>query len=133
MGLKKERLSIIDKNLDVKGTLQFTGKIVVAGTLHGNVYGEHALTLQGSHVHADVKIDEMTIGGSFEGDIIAYKRLKILHTGNVTGNLFCNTLIIEPGGILNGRVERLAPKGVVTPLETKKQTDPASHLAHNNS
>ena len=132
MALKKERLSIIDKDLNIEGTLQFKGKIIVAGTLHGNVYGEHVLTLQGSHVHADVKIDEMTIGGSFEGNIIAYNRLKILHTGNVTGNLFCNTLIIEAGGILNGRVERLTPKGVVTPLETKKGTSAPSHLACNN-
>ena len=132
MALKKERLSIIDKNLTIEGTLQFKGKIIVAGTLHGNMHGEHALTTKGSDIHADVKIDEMTIGGSFQGNIIAYKWLRISPTGNVTGNLFCNTLIIEPGGILNGKVERLAPKGVVTPLETKKGTSAPSHLACNN-
>jgi cytoskeletal protein CcmA (bactofilin family) len=125
---KKEQLSIIDKNLNIEGTLQFKGKIIVAGTLHGNIRGEHALTVQGSDVHADVRIDEITIGGSFEGNIIAYKRLKISHTGNVTGNLFCNTLIIEAGGILNGRVEQLAPKSVVASLETKKATSAPSSL-----
>ena len=119
MALKKEQLSIIDKDLTIKGTLQFKGKIIIAGTVHGDIHGEHALTVKGSNIHADVKIDEMTIGGFFQGNIIAYKQLRILRTGNVSGNIFCNTLIIEPGGILNGRVEKLAPKGVVTPLETK--------------
>jgi cytoskeletal protein CcmA (bactofilin family) len=120
MKLKREQLSIIDKDLNIEGTLQFKGKIIVAGTLRGDLHGEHALTVKGSYVCADVKVDEISIGGTFEGNIITHKRLRILNTGNVTGTLFCNTLIIEAGGMLNGQVKQLTPKSVVSSLETKK-------------
>ncbi len=116
----KDRLSIINKDLNIEGILQFKGKMIVEGALQGALQGEQALTVKGSRVCADVKVDEITIGGSFEGNIVAYKRLKISCTGNVTGTLFCNTFIIEAGGILNGEVKQLAPKAVLSSLETKK-------------
>lgn len=120
MEIRKELLSIIDKDLNIEGTVQFKGKIIVSGVLKGDLHGDHVLTSKGSNIHANVKVDEIIIGGTFEGNIIAYKRLKILKTGNVIGTLFCNTLIIEAGGIFNGRVKRLADKQAAPPLETKK-------------
>jgi cytoskeletal protein CcmA (bactofilin family) len=120
MKLKREQLSIIDKDLNIEGTLQFKGKVLVAGTLRGDLLGERALTVKGSYMCADVKVDEISIGGTFEGNIIAHKRLRILNTGNVTGTLFCNTLIIEAGGMLNGQVKQLTTKNAVSSLEIKK-------------
>lgn len=119
MPRKKEQLSIIDNGLNIEGTLQFKGKIIVAGTLQGDIYGEHVLTVKGSYVSANVKVDEISISGTIEGNIIAYNRLKIASTGHVTGTLFCNTLVIEAGGVLNGKVKRLTPS-VVSSLEPKR-------------
>jgi cytoskeletal protein CcmA (bactofilin family) len=55
-------------------------------------------------VHADAKAKELTIGGSFEGQVEADKALIVLSTGNCSGNVTCRDLVVEAGGVLNADV-----------------------------
>lgn len=107
MADKQEGISIIDKDCLVEGTLDVKGKLVIAGSLKGNLIGNTVVTVKGSRVNAPAKVREMIIGGEFEGDITVYERLRILSTGVFSGKVVCKSITLETGGRLNGRVKPL--------------------------
>jgi cytoskeletal protein CcmA (bactofilin family) len=107
MADKQESLSIIDKDCSVEGSFDVKGKLVVAGTLKGALIGDTVVTVEGSHVDAPAKVREMIIGGEFRGDITVYESLRILSTGTFSGKITCNSITLDDGGRLNGRVTPL--------------------------
>jgi len=100
-------LSIIDKGLNVEGTLNADGKLIIMGTLKGTLIGSAIVAAKGSHVMAEAKVENIVIAGKFQGDITAYNSLQILKTGNFVGNITCKSLSLEAGGKLNGNVRPL--------------------------
>jgi cytoskeletal protein CcmA (bactofilin family) len=46
--------------------------------------------------------DVMIIAGQIEGDVYS-KKVIIKKKGRVAGNIICDSLVIEPGGIFDGR------------------------------
>ena len=112
---KQEGLSIIDKDSSVEGSFNVKGKLIVAGSLKGDLIGNKVVTVEGSLVDAPAKVREMIIGGEFQGDITVYESLRILSTGAFSGKITCNSITLDTGGKLNGRVKPLnAPEGFST-------------------
>ena len=107
MVARSKGLSIIDSGLKVEGTINADGKLVIAGTMEGALFGNNIVTAQGSRVVAQAEVDDMVIAGDFKGDITVRESLRILQTGNFTGNITCKNLRLEAGGKLNGHVEPL--------------------------
>ena len=122
MAGKKKGLSIIDKDLRVEGNVSTEGKLVIAGALEGSLKGNEVVTAEGSRVVAHAKVQDLVVAGEFEGDIVAYRSLRVLRTGDVGGNVVCKDLILEAGGRLNGNVR---------PLEAEDET--ASAIAESPS
>jgi cytoskeletal protein CcmA (bactofilin family) len=107
MAANAKSLSIIDSGLKVEGTVNSDGKLVIVGTMDGILVGNNVVTARGSHVVARAEVEDMVIAGNFEGNITARKSLRILGTGNFSGNIVCKNLSLEAGGKLNGHVEPL--------------------------
>jgi cytoskeletal protein CcmA (bactofilin family) len=145
MAEKQESLSIIDKDCSVDGSFDVKGKLVIAGTLRGVLKGNTVVTVEGSHVDAPARVREMIIGGEFKGDITVYESLRILSTGAFSGKITCDTITLDNGGKLNGRVRPLystegfprkdmaIASGVVNPASPQVEgdtegTDPSSTI-----
>ena len=107
MAVRSKSLSIIDDGLKIKGTVNAEGKLVIAGDVEGTLVGKNVVTAQGSHIVARAEVEDIVIAGNFEGDITARNSLRIMRTGNFSGNIVCKTLSLEAGGKLNGHVEPL--------------------------
>ena len=103
-----EDFSIIDKELTIDGTVSTTGRLIVKGILKGTIIGENVVIAEEGSVYANVKVASMTIGGTFEGEIRALKKLILLSTGKCTGKVVCKDLVIETGAILNAQVTCLS-------------------------
>lgn len=119
MAGKTKGLSIIDKGLKVEGTINAEERLIIAGALEGTLIGNEVVTVQGSRVVGHAKVRELIIGGEFEGDVTAHERLKLLPTGNYSGNIVCKSLIMEAGGKLNGNVRPLEVKDNVAVPEAE--------------
>lgn len=104
MKSKSKDFSIIDRQLDVDGTLATKGKLIIKGSVRGTLNGETVIIAREGRVCASVRVASMTIGGSFEGDIEATEELVILSTGNCAGKVVCRDFVVEAGGILNAEV-----------------------------
>ena len=115
-----EDFSIIDKELTIDGTVSTTGRLIVKGILKGKVIGKNVVIAEEGSVYANVKVASMTIGGTFEGEIRALKKLILLSTGKCTGKVVCKDLVIETGGILNAQVTCLSGKDTDIDIQNKK-------------
>jgi cytoskeletal protein CcmA (bactofilin family) len=97
-------LSVIGKGSSFKGEVtteggaridgSFEGKLIVKGPL---VIGEHA------RVVADITADAVSVAGSVKGNITA-KKVDIMKTGRIYGDLITGSFTTEEGGFLRGQV-----------------------------
>lgn len=101
---KDKNISIINKGCSLSGSLDFKGYLIVAGTIEGVLNAESVITEEGSFIKADVTSERFTIAGRFEGNIIVTGTLTLLGTADVQGSIQCGNLIVEEGGILNGKI-----------------------------
>ncbi len=104
---KKDRtnLSIIDKDLKIDGAISSTGKLIIKGRVTGAIDGEVVIIAKDGQVNSTTtKVDSLTIGGSFHGELEVSKELIILSRGTCTGKVLCQDLIVENGGVLNADV-----------------------------
>ncbi|MFH1077331.1 MAG: polymer-forming cytoskeletal protein [Pseudomonadota bacterium] len=113
MEKNKKQTLFIDRDSRINGHVKFNGRMIVSGFVQGEIAGDYLILAKDGHVSADVKVDEVLIAGTFQGTITAQNRLRISGTGNASGTLFCDTLIIEQGGILNGNVKRINQDQVI--------------------
>ncbi|WP_321491527.1 polymer-forming cytoskeletal protein [uncultured Desulfobacter sp.] len=100
-----KNLSIIDKELKIDGSIESCGKLIIKGHVTGTIEGDVVIIAQDGEVHSTLtKVSSLTIGGNFEGELIASKELIILSTGFCAGKVVCQDLIVENGGVLNADV-----------------------------
>jgi cytoskeletal protein CcmA (bactofilin family) len=99
-----KKFSIIDEGFTVDGTVTGKGRLVIKGIVKGAVTGDNVVIAEEGAVYADARADEITIGGTFDGQVDAQKALVILSTGKCSGQVKCHDLVVEAGGILNATV-----------------------------
>ncbi len=108
MKVKRDNVSIINKECCIEGTLNFSGYLIVAGEIRGIINAETVVTQEGSKITGEVHIHSLTAAGLIEGEITV-DSLTILKTADVRGKIRCSTLVVEEGGLLNGNVKWLNP------------------------
>ncbi|MCP4745512.1 MAG: polymer-forming cytoskeletal protein [Desulfobacteraceae bacterium] len=99
-----KKISIIDEGFTVDGTVTGKGRVIVKGTVKGTLTGDNVIIAKKGAVYAQAKVNKMTIGGLFDGEVEVDKSLTLLSTGNCSGKILCKELIVESGGILNATV-----------------------------
>jgi cytoskeletal protein CcmA (bactofilin family) len=100
----EKKFSIIDDGFTVEGMVVGKGRLVIKGTVKGNVDGDNVVIAQEGSVFAETRAVSMTIGGIFDGQLVVQKELVILSTGKCSGQVKCNHLVLEAGGVLNASV-----------------------------
>lgn len=100
-----KNLSIIDTELKIDGSIESCGKLIIKGQVTGTIDGDVVIIAQGGEVKSSLtKVCSLTIGGGFQGELIASEKLIILATGTCAGKVVCQDLIVENGGVLNADV-----------------------------
>jgi cytoskeletal protein CcmA (bactofilin family) len=118
----EEWTGFIDQGVSLEGTLQITGTFRIDGAVTGNIISEQTLVLgEGAKVEGQIEGNRVVISGRFDGVIFAKGRVEIQPKGVVTGEVHSPCLVIEPGGIFDGRCHMLASSdatasGVTIPI-----------------
>ncbi len=100
----KKTFSIIDEGFRVEGAVSGQGRLVIKGHIKGSVTGQQVVIAEEGNVIADARVEEMTIGGRYEGSITARGSVTILAGGRCYGDVSCHDLIVEPGAKINAKV-----------------------------
>lgn len=108
-----------------EGNISTSSSTRIDGTLKGKITGENSIIVgERGMIEGEVKAVETIVFGKVEG-IIESEQLEIKSTGSVTGDIFINTLIVEDGGIYNGRCTMDAGAHKIlaeVPQETSKKS-----------
>jgi len=113
----REFTGFLDKGVSFEGTLEASGVFRIDAQMKGNLLSSHSLVLgEGARVEGQIEGNRVVIAGKFDGVIFAKGRVEIQAKGVVTGEIHTPCLVIEPGGIFDGRCHMLAASESTKPL-----------------
>jgi len=100
-----ETRSCLGEGSEIIGTIVFEGSVVIDGKLEGDIEGSGKITVgeNGSLIAAKLTTDSIVIGGSVKVKSIASRRIEILQTGKVFGDLVSPLLLIHEGAQFEGK------------------------------
>jgi cytoskeletal protein CcmA (bactofilin family) len=97
--------SLLDVNLAVTGDLQTAGSLRIEGRLEGSILKADSVVIGvGASVSGDIHAREVVLGGTLTGNIHASERVELQATAVVTGDVHTVSVLIQEGGVVNGRV-----------------------------
>jgi cytoskeletal protein CcmA (bactofilin family) len=100
------RESVIAGDLTIEGKIIGTGHVRIAGRFKGDVQVDGNVTLDpGAHLEGHIKAAVVIIGGELVGNIESAKRVELLETGVLTGNVKAGSLTVAAGSRMRGQVE----------------------------
>jgi cytoskeletal protein CcmA (bactofilin family) len=105
----EEWTGFIDQGVLLEGTLTVKGTFRIGGNVKGNIVSEQTVILgEGAKVEGQIEGNRVVIAGRFDGVIFAKGRVEIQVKGVVTGEVHAPCMVIDPGGIFDGRCHMLA-------------------------
>jgi cytoskeletal protein CcmA (bactofilin family) len=103
--------SLLDAQLAITGDLDTAGSLRIDGKLEGNVRRADTVVLGvGATMTGDIHAREVVVGGSITGNIHATDRVELQATAIVTGDVLTQTILVQEGGVVNGRVLMRPPE-----------------------
>ena len=115
------RTLTVGVGINMSGEIDSCDHLVVEGTVEAALKGASVLDIAESGTFfGSVEIEEATVAGRFEGEIIVHGRLTIRSGGVITGSISYKELEVEAGAVLDGRI---------TPVrEQNRQSQPAEKV-----
>src|SRR5437016_1266019 len=114
-GRGEEWDGFMDQGGTTEGTLHLTGTVRIDGNVKGNIISEQTLILgENAKVEGQIEGNRVVIAGRYDGVIFAKGRVEIQAKGVVTGEVHSPCLVIDPGGIFDGRCHMLASSDTST-------------------
>jgi cytoskeletal protein CcmA (bactofilin family) len=105
----EEWTGFIDQGVTMEGTLQVSGTFRIDGNVKGNIISEQTVILgENAKVEGQIEGNRVVIAGRYDGVIFAKGRVEIQAKGVVTGEVHAPCMVIDPGGIFDGRCHMLA-------------------------
>ncbi|MDR0496493.1 MAG: polymer-forming cytoskeletal protein [Treponema sp.] len=96
--------TILSKDIDFSGTLNFEKPFLIRGRLSGNIKASGLLVVdEEAVVEADINASKVVIRGSVKGDVSASEKVEITITGKLIGNIKAPEIMMETGCTFNGR------------------------------
>lgn len=109
-----DRRLTIGRGITMSGEIEYCDHLYVEGTVEAALKGASELEIAESGVfYGTVEIQDATIAGRFEGEMIVHGSLKLESTGVITGSLSYRELSVEAGAVIDGRIMPLAADQVM--------------------
>lgn len=99
------RRLVISEGITMSGEITACDYLVIEGTVEAALQGARVMEVSETGTfYGTVEIDEATIAGRFEGEIICNGRLTIKSSGSVTGSISYRELQVEAGAEIDGKL-----------------------------
>lgn len=96
--------TILAEGMSLKGSIHGEGAVQIEGTVEGEVALDGILAVSpGGTVTGPITAGIVRIAGTAKGNIKAREQLRLNSTGRIEGDIKTPSLVVEDGGILNGR------------------------------
>lgn len=126
-----DRRLIIGRGISISGEIESCDHLIVEGTVEAALKGASVLEIaENGTFYGTVDIQDATIAGRFEGDIVVHGRLTIRTTGTITGTITYKELEIEAGAVIDGR---LTPVGAQNEARKSSHNNKSGKKGHQSS
>ena len=103
---QEHRESHISADLTIEGKIIGSGHIRIAGRFKGDVQVDGNVSLEaGARLEGHVKANVVSVGGELIGNIENAKRVELLETGVINGDVKAGSLTVAAGSRMRGQVE----------------------------
>jgi len=103
-GPSGEWIGFLEKGVILEGRLELAGTFRIDCQMKGTIVSNSTVVIgENAKVEGEIDGNHVVIGGRFEGVLTAKGRVEILGKGVVRGEVHAPCLVIEAGGILDGR------------------------------
>ena len=97
--------TLIAQGVKVEGDFSSQGDVSIEGEVHGSVKVTGRLSVGSqAKLKADVTADQATIAGAIEGNVSVKGHLELKSTANVLGDVVSETVSVDSGAQLSGKV-----------------------------
>jgi cytoskeletal protein CcmA (bactofilin family) len=117
--------TLIGEDCEFEGNLTASSSTRIDGRLNGKVSGESILIVgEQGFVTGEIKARSIVVYGRVEG-IIESQKLEIKSRGNVSGDIYVESFVVEEGGVYNGRcvTEQLSSENIMIGTYTEAKID----------
>jgi cytoskeletal protein CcmA (bactofilin family) len=98
--------SLISEEITIEGKIEGSGHVRIAGRFKGDVHVQGNLSIEaGATLTGGVRANTVTIAGQIDGNIDGAKRVELLSTGILNGDLSAESLTVAAGSKMRGKVE----------------------------
>ena len=102
--------TIFGKETSFQGVLEFEKPLQINGYFEGEIKTQGTLLIgEGAVVKADIQAGTVIVGGEVTGNILATRKLEMLGSGKVYGNIKTAKLHIADGVVFDGNCEMINP------------------------
>lgn len=96
----------IGQDTRFEGTIVAQGPLRIDGQVKGTIHGESDVFVgKSGRVEAEVSAVNLILAGTLVGTTRVSGRLELLASGRLQGDTTVQTLIVEDGGLLHGKLE----------------------------
>ncbi len=97
--------SALDTHMSLKGDVETDGALRVDGRMEGTIHRADLVVVgEGASVVGDITAREVIVGGAVTGNIYAEQRTELLSNGIVAGDIRSAAILIQEGGVVQGRL-----------------------------
>ncbi len=102
-------VTLIAANTEVEGEVRFSNQLYINGCVKGNVIAEDdgdatlVVSEEGS-VNGEIRVPNVVINGSVEGNVFARKRVELAAKAKVSGNVYYKLIEMQLGAMVDGQM-----------------------------
>ncbi|MCA0456441.1 MAG: polymer-forming cytoskeletal protein [Chloroflexi bacterium] len=114
--------SVLGPNSVLEGTLQSNANIRLDGTFSGTLeINGNILVGETAKIKADINARNISVAGAVRGNITG-KKVQVLRTGRVWGDIRATALTTEEGAFIDGKITMVGHESSAEPLASAPET-----------
>jgi cytoskeletal protein CcmA (bactofilin family) len=112
--------NVLNSDVEVQGTLKFSGELTFDGKLEGEIQSDGALNLgDNAIIKGNLNVSSVVLRGKINGNVTAREKIEIKAKTEMFGDIRAAKLVIEEGVTFVGKSEvnpnKVSPSAPATP------------------
>jgi len=118
-----EMIIYMGKGVEITGDIRFDGSGRIDGKVDGKITVKGSLVLgDGAEITSEIDGDHIIVGGTVNGKIIGHKKVQLLKSSIVSGEVVTPSLTIEEGAQFNG-TSKMSKEVSTIPTSTRTEEE----------
>lgn len=114
-GESQEWIGFLDRGVKLEGNLELAGAFRIDGEVKGKVVCQERLIVgENGRIEGEVDATILSVSGQVKGTIVGRNRVEVVASGVVEGEIHTPCLVVEAGGLIEGRCHMRAQKEPAT-------------------